>query len=91
MQSEPVLTAGGIVGAILSIVAALIAFGVVDWTPEQVGALEAALLSIVPGVVGWRSVPGTPARNTAGQTARQGRRTAGATVAERQAQHAWAT
>ena len=48
MQSEPVLTAGGIVGAILSIVAALIAFGVVDWTPEQVGALEAALLSIVP-------------------------------------------
>ena len=51
MNREPVLTAGAIVGAILSLVAALVAFGVVDWSEEQIGALEAALVAIVPMVL----------------------------------------
>ena len=48
MKREPVLSAGAIVGAILSIATALIAFGVIDWTEAQLGALEAALLAVVP-------------------------------------------
>jgi len=51
MSKEPVLTAGVVVGAILSVVTALIAFGVVDWSEQQVSALEAALVSIVPIVL----------------------------------------
>jgi len=48
MSREPVVTTAAIVGAIMSVVTAAVAFGLVQWTPEQMGALEAALTSIVP-------------------------------------------
>lgn len=50
MNSEPAITANGIVAAISAVVAALIAFGVIEWTPEQRDAFMAATIAIL-GVV----------------------------------------
>ena len=55
IQNEPVLTAGAIVGAIMATLAALVALGVIDITPEQMSAVEKALgaiLALVLPVVG---------------------------------------
>ena len=51
MRDEPVITAAGVVGAILTIITGLMAFGVINWTPEQMGSFEAVLISIVPIVL----------------------------------------
>lgn len=51
MQSDPVLNANGIVAAISAVVAALIAFGVIDWTDDQRAAFMAAVVAVL-GVAG---------------------------------------
>ncbi len=50
-NTEPVLTAGVTVGAISAVVAALIAFGVLHWAPEQSAAFMAATVAVL-GVAG---------------------------------------
>lgn len=38
-QAEPVLVGGGIVTVAQAIIGVLLAFELVDWTPEQIGAV----------------------------------------------------
>lgn len=51
MQSEPVWSANGIVAAVSAVIAALIAFGVIDWSDDQRAAFMAAVVAVL-GVVG---------------------------------------
>jgi hypothetical protein len=48
MQNEPVITAAAAVGALMSILAALVALGVIDLSPDQMGAIEKAIVAVVP-------------------------------------------
>jgi hypothetical protein len=48
MQNEPVITAAAAVGALMSILAALVALGVIDLSPEQMGAIEKTIVAVVP-------------------------------------------
>ena len=47
IKNEPVLTAGAVVGAIMATLAALVALGVININPEQMGAIGAALTAVV--------------------------------------------
>ena len=48
INNEPVVTAGAIIGAIMAALTAMVALGVIDITPEQVSAIEALLVALVP-------------------------------------------
>lgn len=47
IQNEPVLTAGAIVGAIMAVLTALVALGVIDISGEQMSAIGAALTAVI--------------------------------------------
>ena len=46
-EREPVMTAGAIVGAVMAVMAALVMLGVVNLDPEQLSAIETALLALL--------------------------------------------
>lgn len=57
MGTEPALSSTGIVAAISAIVAALVGFGLINWTGEQQGLFMAAIIGVLgvvaPLAAGW--------------------------------------
>lgn len=53
MQNEPVAITAGIVMIVEAIIPVLLIFGLVDWTPEQAGAVILAVGVIAKVVGGW--------------------------------------
>lgn len=46
LNREPVMTVGGIVGAIMATLAVLVSLGVIKLEPEQMSAIETALVAV---------------------------------------------
>lgn len=75
IKNEPVMTAGAVIGAIMAVLTALVALDVISITPEQISAVEAVLVAVVPlllsligAVVARRYVtPVANPRNNAGE------------------------
>lgn len=51
MSNEPVRT-GAIITAVMSVIATLIAFGLIEWTDTQVSQVEAMLVAVLPVLLG---------------------------------------